>query len=84
MSAPVHKLRIGAVQASIWQNEGQSGAFYNVQFSRSYKDGEEWKHTEHFNHDDLMNVAKLAERAEAWIAGQKQKPGDSPDQPSTA
>jgi hypothetical protein len=33
-----------------------------------YRDGNETKNTNSFNHDDLLNVAKVSERAEAWIA----------------
>ena len=66
---PVHTERIGAVSASIWPNSGGDGrTFYSITFERMYRDGNETKNTTSFNHDDLLNVAKVCERAEAWIA----------------
>ena len=48
--------------------EGRS--FYNTTIVRSYRDKEteEWKETSSYGHDDLLNVAQVAERAEAFIA----------------
>ena len=64
--APVKKFRIGMVEAAIWQNDD----WYSVTISRSYKDGEDYKSTDSFGHGDLMNVIKVSQRAEAWIAEQ--------------
>jgi hypothetical protein len=53
---------------------------YNVTIVRSYKDGEEWRESQSFGYDDLMNVAKLLYDAHSWISvqraatGAKQKP----------
>ena len=66
---PVKKFRIGAVTATIWKNETE-GRIYNTTIVRSYRDKEteEWKETSSYGHDDLLNVAQVAERAEAFIA----------------
>ena len=63
---PAAKFRIGFVTATIWQN----GDFYNVNLSRSYKDGNEWKDGDSLGHGDLLNAAKVLQRAEAWISDQ--------------
>ncbi len=64
---PAHKVRIGLITATIWDNDG----FFSVDLSRSYKNGEnDWKSTTGFHVSDLLNVAKCAERAEVWIARQ--------------
>lgn len=64
---PAHKFKIGLITATIWDNEGH----FSVDISRSYKNGDnEWKTTSSFFHNDLLNVAKCAERAENWIARQ--------------
>ena len=61
---PVYKFRIGNIHAAIWFNNG----FYSVEITRSYKaEGTEWRSSPSFNHSDLLNVAKCAERAETWI-----------------
>ena len=67
---PIHTEKIGALSASIWSNTTAEGRpFYSVTFERAYRtEGDERKYANSFNHDDLLNVAKLAERAEAWIA----------------
>jgi hypothetical protein len=68
---PAQELRIGAVKAAIWENQSNKGTHYNVRFSRFYKDGEEWKSTESFGRDDLLLLAKLADRAHSWIHEQR-------------
>lgn len=72
---PVFKANIGSVQCSVWQNTSTDGSqtYYSTDIVRSYKDKDgNWKTGSNFNHDDLLNVAKLAERAESYIAKQKQ------------
>ena len=65
---PVDEVRIGAVKAAIWRNETDNGARFNVTFSRSYKDSEgEWKSTSSFRRDDLLVLAKIADRAHSRI-----------------
>ena len=66
VNQPDHKVKIGLITATIWQNDG----FYSVDFSRAYKNGDaDWKSTNSFTHGDLMNVARCAQKAETWIAG---------------
>lgn len=60
---PVKKFRIGLVTATIWQN----GKHYNTVLSKSYKDGEDWKETDQLGHADLLNGAKLLQRAEEYV-----------------
>lgn len=66
---PDKHFRIGSITATVWGNQnGQGNHFYSVNISRSYKDGEEWKQSDSFGHGDLLNVAAVSKRAEAWIA----------------
>ncbi|SIN99029.1 MULTISPECIES: hypothetical protein [Rhodovulum] len=65
---PAYKFKIGLITATIWDNDG----FHSVDFSRGYKTAEgDWRSSSSFAHNDLLNVAKCAERAEKWIARQK-------------
>lgn len=66
--APLKTFRIGAVKASIWKNETEGRIFFSTKITRQYKDGEDWKETNSYNHDELLSIGKLAERAEAYIA----------------
>ena len=61
---PAHKVRIGPVTATVWENEG----YHSVEIERSYRDADKkWCSSTSFGHSDLLNVAKCAERAEIWI-----------------
>lgn len=66
-SKPVASFRVGNVKAAVWKNDSH----HNVTFVRSYKDGEgNWKDGDSFSHADLLNLGKVAERAEEFIAAQ--------------
>jgi hypothetical protein len=67
---PSHTVRYGAVEAAVWQNEGKGGAFYATTFKRSYRDGEEWKDSDSYGERDLLNLARCALDAQAFIAQQ--------------
>ncbi len=45
---PAHEIRMGAIKATIWENQTTAGTRHNVTVSRIYKDGDEWKQTETF------------------------------------
>jgi hypothetical protein len=64
---PAHKIKIGLITATIWDNSG----FHSVDITRSYKDADsQLKNTSGYFQSDLLNVAKCAERAEIWISRQ--------------
>lgn len=69
MAKPVKTFRLGFVKAAIWQNDS---GYHNVTIIRSYKDGNgDWKDGGSFGAGDLLNVAKVAERAEQWVSDQE-------------
>jgi hypothetical protein len=63
---PVERFRIGLISAAVWKNE----KMYSVTIRRSYKFEGQWKETDSLNYDDLLNAAKVLERAEAYITSQ--------------
>ena len=66
---PAAKFRVGFINATVWKNNSDGGnSFYTTVLSRSYKDGDDWKQTNNLNQGDLLNGAKVLERAEDWIA----------------
>lgn len=70
---PIHRLRIGNIGAAIFENTTQEGkTFYNAQFDRSYRDSENWKHTQSYGRDDLLVLAKLADQVHTWIVDRQQ------------
>jgi hypothetical protein len=68
---PVHSIRLSANEVAIWANPNDAGViYYNATFSRTYKDGEEFRNADSFGRDDLLVVAKLADRAHTWMCEQ--------------
>ncbi len=67
---PVHKIRHGSVSASIWCQETDKGAQFNVTFQRSYKDGETWKNSASFGRQNLLVLSLIAARSFEWIGSQ--------------
>ena len=65
---PVAELRIGAVKATIWENEVGAITRHNVTFSRIYRDGDQWKTAHSFGFGNLLTLAKLADEAHTLIA----------------
>ncbi len=71
MTKPVKTYRVGMITASVWGNKSDDKPpYYTVTIQRSFKKHGEWDQSVTFNHDDLLNVAKVAERAEQFISEQ--------------
>lgn len=73
---PAHRVQLGRIQAAVWQNDTEQGVRYNTTFSRSYKDGEEWKHSDSYGRDDLLVIAEAARQAYLWIHEQSKADAD--------
>lgn len=74
---PIHKIRIGAIQAAIWRNKTEKGTFHNVTVKRGYKDKDgEWKDTDSFGRDDLLVLAKVIDHAHSWICYKAKEKAD--------
>ena len=88
---PVHSIRYGMVKVAIWRNMVDMGngskPMYNLTASRLYKDGDEWRDTQSFGYDDLLNLAKAVNEAHTWIANQlvrdREEEQEQPEQPQT-
>lgn len=66
--SPRATLRDGALKATVWKNPTEKGHFYSVEFSRTYKQGEVFKDSHSFSGSELLQVARLAQRAYDLIA----------------
>jgi len=70
---PIRRIRIGSIGAAIFENRTEEGkTYFNVQFNKSYRSGDDWKHTRSFGRDDLLALSKLADQAHTWIVFQFQ------------
>ena len=79
---PVHKIRRGAISASIWRYENTDGEnlriSHAVTFQKSYlKDGN-WENTNLYGRDDLLLLSRVAVMASDWIFEQGQKKQEEP------
>lgn len=67
MNKPEKRIRCGAISASIWVDrktvEGRDVEYHSISITKSYKDGDQWKHTNSFNTEDLPKVALVATEA---------------------
>jgi len=65
------KFSCGPISASIWSKtktvEGKKVKFNSIKINKAYKDGEDWKHTNSFNIEDLPKVALVANEAYKYI-----------------
>ncbi len=71
---PIEKIKVGSVQASIWEHQGPKGNFVSTTFSRSISKDGEFKnvHDFHGQHlDDLQRAAKEAKEFENAYKMQK-------------
>ena len=67
-SAPVAKIRVDLINASIWKNTTDKGTFYNVTFENRYRDSKgNWKSGHSYAAGDLLAVAKAADLAHSKI-----------------
>lgn len=77
---PAHSVRIGPVEAAVWENERKDGTpFYSVAFKRTYKDGEDWKESSSYGERDCLSLARAALEAQAWIGQQMREAAASED-----
>jgi hypothetical protein len=64
---PVHQIRLGRIKAVIWANDTASGKKHNVNLTRIYKDGEQWKTSDSLGREDLLLASKALDLAHTWI-----------------
>ena len=64
---PVHVVRFGKVQASIWRNDTKHGPRFNVTAHRLYLENGEWRRSDSFGRDELLSAARAMQAAHDWI-----------------
>ncbi len=67
MNKPVHEIRMGLINASIWHNMTRAGERFNVTLTRLYRNGDVWSQSSHLGRDDLLVAAKVLDMAHTWI-----------------
>lgn len=65
---PVAKVRVGLINASVWERVTEKGKFYTVSFERRYRNKEgAWQTSHTFDPGDLLVLAKVADLAHTRI-----------------
>ena len=64
---PVHVVKFGKVQASIWKNDTKHGARFNVTIFRVYEENGVWKRSDSLGRDELLSAARAFQTAYDWI-----------------
>ena len=68
---PVKQIRRRDLRAAIWPNRNRDNeVWFTVTISRRYKEGDEWKDSTSFRHDDLPTLRKVLDKADNWIDAQ--------------
>jgi hypothetical protein len=78
--APVHSIRHGRLQGSIWQNASDNGPWYSITLTRSYQKDGKWASATSYGRDDLLALSKLVEVLYMWTVenpASKQENGNS-------
>ena len=66
-NAPIIVIRDGALKASVWENESESGTYLSTTFAKTYTKDDKPKDTQAFGRGDLLPLSELARRAYAKI-----------------
>lgn len=69
MSKPEKSFRLGAVRASVFVNDGQSGQFRTIQVQRRYKDeaSGEWRSSDSFTAQQAASALVVLQQAVAHV-----------------
>lgn len=80
---PAAEVRLGGVKAAIWLNESDDGRTYHTAtFSRIYRNDEgEWRSTGSFRANDLLLLAKVADRTHSRILELRDAARAAPEPP---
>ena len=87
-NSPVHRIRSGAISASIWEKIGtdpESTPWYSVDVQRCYKcKDDKFNYTGNFGRDEALTAAELLKTAWRWIIHRESKNAQESRQGSAA
>jgi hypothetical protein len=78
---PAMKFKRGSIEAAVFENHRDGKTWHNVSISRRYKNSSgEFRSASTYAYADLVQVARIAEQAEQWIAARLEELGTSAPQ----
>jgi hypothetical protein len=70
---PTKEIKLAAIRATIWSNPQEDGrVMHSVSFSRLYKAEGAWRDGTSYSRNDLLILARAAEKAFDWIVQQQE------------
>jgi len=72
---PIENIRVGSVQAAVWEHEGPKGKFTSTTFSRSYEKNGEFKNAYDFKGNELADLQRAAKEAQEFEKAYKLEKG---------
>ena len=73
---PLHQIRIGAIRASIWEQQSGNTSFFTVSYSRSYRDRQGQWHSGHsYTEQYLSAIRDCTLEARKWMRLYRQSNG---------
>ena len=67
-NSPIHRIRCGAISASIWMKQGDKGPWYTADVQRCYKGSDDkWCYTTSFGRDEILTAVKVLDLAHTVI-----------------
>ena len=73
---PIENIRVGNVQAAVWENQGEKGSFLTASFSRSYEKDGQWHKAYDFSPAQLADLQRAAREAEELIRAHGKEKGN--------
>ena len=73
---PAYTVRVGNVEAAVWENASKNGSFYSTTFSRKYRTEKGIQNSDSYSGADLLRLAKAADLAHTWTLENRQMPGE--------
>ena len=65
---PIDRIRVGLLNANIWERQTEKGTFHTVSLERRYRDSDgKWQSTHSYRVDDLPNLVEVANRVRTRI-----------------
>ena len=73
---PIKMFRLGNIDASIWEAEGNAPNRFSVKIARIHWEDQEWKHSILFRDEELLILSKIASDAYSWICEHQDENGE--------
>ena len=69
---PVHRVKAGPIEVSIWENDSREGTFFSMTLGRFYKDKQDkWQTADSFGVRNELNILDAVQEACAWARSQE-------------